>query len=294
MSNEGQGPLPEHPGVDPALMADARARIRARWRAPEVIVPPGDPKPPRKMGVRSAALALAALALIGGALLVNSFGGETTEGSAISAQSSGQGYVPGVITPPSEPTSSSSSSSSSAPPSTTSSAGETKQAAGPPTFSGTAGPGCGGFTGVGSYRDGREGWVDHSGNCGQAFVSIPMSGDPRKDDPTAHGLWTFNTGPVGAGTCALSVFIPNGDLEDVGGNPTSYRVYDGGDIKAAEVGAFDIKQVDQRGKWVSVGSYRVSGGKLTVQLLTRGQDWDRSGPTFAHHAASAVKADCRA
>ncbi|MFS8099762.1 hypothetical protein LFM09_21790 [Lentzea alba] len=165
-------------------------------------------------------------------------------------------------------------------------------------YEATAGPGCGGstgFSGVGSYRDGNAGWVDHGSGCGTAFVSIPMSGDANKDDTSAYGLWTFNTGPVTTGTCAVSVFVPNGDITKVGGNPTHYRVYDRFAVdKATPTGSFQVSQVANRGKWVSVGSFRVTGGKLAVQLLTRGEDWKGSTTNYAHHAAATVKASCQA
>jgi hypothetical protein len=167
------------------------------------------------------------------------------------------------------------------------------------TYEAMAGPGCGGttrFTGVGSYRDGKAGWVDYgNGGCGTSFVSIPMSGDATQDDASAYGLWTFNTGPVAAGTCAVSVFVPSGDITKVGGNPTYYRVYDRFEIsKGTPVGSFTVKQVSNLGQWVSVGSFRVSNYKLAVQLLTRGRDWEGSTRTYAHHAAAMVKAKCQA
>ncbi|GLZ42550.1 hypothetical protein [Actinokineospora sp. NBRC 105648] len=173
-----------------------------------------------------------------------------------------------------------------------------RQAAGP-TYEATAGPGCGGTTGyssVGSFRSGKEGWVDHGGGCGAAYVSVPMSGWPDKDDDSAYGLWTFNTGPVTTGTCAVSVYVPAGDLVDVGGDPTSYRVHDRFDVgKGGEVGAFEVKQVARRGQWVEAGTFRIGGAKLAVKLLSRGKDWSDSGSkTYAHHAAAAVKVKCQA
>lgn len=167
------------------------------------------------------------------------------------------------------------------------------------TYEGMAGPGCAGttrFTGVGMYRDGKAGWVDHgNGGCGTSFVSIPMSGDATQDDASAYGLWTFNTGPVATGMCTVSVFVPSGDITKVGGNPTYYRVYDRFEIsKGTPVGSFAVKQVANLGKWVTVGSFRVSNYKLAVQLLTRGRDWEGSTRTYAHHAAAMVKAKCQA
>ncbi|SDP97446.1 hypothetical protein [Lentzea jiangxiensis] len=168
----------------------------------------------------------------------------------------------------------------------------------PVVYQGTAGPGCGSgtnYTGVGAYSDGKAGWVNHGSGCGNAFASIPMSGDESKDDPTAYGLWTFNTGPVTTGTCTLSVYVPNGDITAVGGNPTYYQVYDRFEIsKGTPIGSFQVKQVSNRGKWLTFGSFRVNGAKLAVKLLTRGRDWEGSTKTYAHHAAGAITAKCQA
>ncbi|MER7859246.1 hypothetical protein ABTX61_09095 [Amycolatopsis japonica] len=166
-------------------------------------------------------------------------------------------------------------------------------------YEGMAGRGCGGgtqFTGVGAYSDGKAGWVNHgNGGCGTSFVSIPMSGDANRDDPSAYGVWTFNTGPVTAGSCAISVFIPSGDVTVVGGSPSVYRVFDRFAVdKATPVGTFQIDQVANRGKWVSVGTFRANDGKLAVQLLNRGRDWAGSTKTYAHHAAAMIKANCKA
>ena len=154
----------------------------------------------------------------------------------------------------------------------------------------TSGPGCGSYTSVGTFRDGKKGWVDHGdGKCGSTFVSIPMSGDSRRDDASAYGMWTF----AASGNCEISVHIPNGNLEEVGGNPTVYYVFDRNGVGGTPMASFAIKQVEKRGQWVNAGKFKASGN-LTVQLLTRGQDWNNSGPTYAHHAASAIKADCTA
>ncbi|MFI7122133.1 hypothetical protein [Amycolatopsis sp. NPDC049868] len=167
------------------------------------------------------------------------------------------------------------------------------------TYEGMAGRGCGGgtgFTGVGAYSDGKAGWVNHgNGGCGTSFVSIPMSGDANKDDTSAYGLWTFNTGPVTTGSCAVSVFVPTGDVTVVGGSPSVYRVYDRFAVdKGTPVGTFQIDQIGNRGRWVNVGTFRINGAKLAVQLLTRGRDWSGSTKTYAHHAAAMVKAKCQA
>jgi len=165
------------------------------------------------------------------------------------------------------------------------------------TYEGMAGPGCGGTTmynSVGLYRDGKEGWVDQgNGGCGTSFVTVPMSGDANRDDPGQYALWMFHTGPVAVGSCTVSVFVPNGDVTKAGGDPTYYRVFNRFDIsKTGPIGSFTVRQVAHRGTWVTVGSFRVSDSKLAVQLLNRGQDWEGTTKTYAHHAAAMVRARC--
>lgn len=283
-------------------MEAARARGAARWASagdlpvPEE-KPPGSPLKPRVAAI----VAITALLVLAGVAVVTFNGGSGEGGTDVAHPS--HSYVPGLITPPEElPEESSPAPSNSLNPTLASSAlglmPSTTQAVVPPPAnkvpsgakSFTTGPGCGGFTGVGSYRDGRKGWVDHGdGKCGSTFVSIPMSGDSRRDDSSAYGMWTF----AASGTCDVSVHVPNGGLEEVGGNPTVYYVFDRSGVGGTPMASFAIKQVDRRGQWVSAGKFRASGN-LTVQLLTRGQDWNSSGPTYAHHAASAIKADCTA
>lgn len=281
-------------------MEAARARGRERWAAAGERAVPEEKPPGRLLRPRVALIAAvtALLALAGVAILT--FGGGADDAATDPAQPS-QSYVPGLITPPEELPEQSSSAGMD-PTLASSALGliPTTQPAPPPVENNnrapsgakslTMGPGCGGYTNVGSYRDGRKGWVDHGdGKCGSTFVSVPMSGDARRDDPSAYAQWTFSV----SGTCDVSVHIPNGNLEEVGGNPTVYYVYDRNGVGGTPAASFAIKQVEKRGQWVSVGRFK-SSGNLTVQLLTRGQDWNNSGPTYAHHAASAVKADCTA
>ena len=282
-------PTERHVAPDPALMEAARARGAARWaaagdRAARQEKPPaGGPLKPR-----AAAIAATVALLVLGGIAVATFDGDPGVGGTDLAQPS-HSYIPGLITPPEELPEESAPSlvptQNAVPPP----APDTGRAsAGVKSF--TTGPGCGGFSGVGSYRDGRKGWVDRGdGRCGSTFVSIPMSGDARRDDSSAYGMWTF----AASGTCELSVHIPNGNLEQVGGNPTVYYVFDRNGVGGTPMASFAIKQVDKRGQWVVAGKFKASGN-LTVQLLTRGQDWNGSGPTYAHHAAGAVRADCTA
>ncbi|MGW6446320.1 hypothetical protein [Lentzea sp. NPDC055074] len=295
-------PTERHPGPDPALMEAARARGAARWAAAGELPKQVETKQAGPLKPRTAAIAAIAALLVLGVIAIGTFdGGSGTSGTDVAQPS--HSYIPGLITPPEdlpeEPASTSqnptlASSALGLMPSTTQNAapppaGDTGRAPGG-ARSFTTGPGCGGFTSVGSYRDGKKGWVDHGdGRCGSTFVSIPMSGDTRRDDTSAYGMWTFAVN----GSCDVSVHVPNGGTEEVGGNPTVYYVFDRNGVGGTPMASFAIKQVDKRGQWVSAGKFKASGN-LTIQLVTRGQDWNNSGPTYAHHAASAVKADCTA
>ncbi|MEU8926139.1 hypothetical protein AB0D10_35290 [Kitasatospora sp. NPDC048545] len=160
----------------------------------------------------------------------------------------------------------------------------------PPTYNAVAGPGCGGSTSMqlnGWYDKGQEGWRKNSGGytgdgCGGGFTSVPMSGDAN-DDKSNTVVWTFTTGSLTTGTCNLSVYVPNGDLKAVGGAPTYYTVQNR---------TFQVNQVASRGQWVPAGTFPLSGGKIAVVLHSRGEDWKGGTVTYAHHAASAVKANC--
>ncbi|MFI6095617.1 hypothetical protein ACIA8G_08700 [Lentzea sp. NPDC051213] len=286
---------------DPALMEAARARGRERWVTAGVLPEPQEQPPGRRIKPRIAAIAaLAALLVLAGAAVVM-FGGSSDSKTEDIAQPS-HSYVPGVITPPEALPEESGATKSMNPTLASSALGlippTTQPVAQPPANTGapgggkslTSGPGCGSYTSVGSYRDGDKGWVDHGdGKCGSTFVSIPMSGDSRRDDTSAYGMYKF----AAAGTCDVSVHVPNGGLKEVGGNPTVYFVFDRDGVGGTPMASFAIKQVDKRGQWVSVGKFK-SSGNLTVQVASRGQDWDGNGPTYAHHAASAIKADCTA
>lgn len=285
-------------------MEAARARGRERWvYAGELPVPEEQPPGrPLKLKPRIAAIALMAALLVLAGVAAMSFGGGSDDGGGTDIAQPSHSYVPGLITPPEALP------DESAPPTTgmdptlaSSMLGlvppTTQPVVQPPVDNGrapsgaksvTTGPGCGGWTAAGSFRDGKKGWVDHGdGKCGSTYVSIPMSGDSRRDDSSAYGQWIFSA----TGTCSVSVHIPNGDLTEVGGNPTVYYVYDRNGVGGTPMASFAIKQVDKRGQWVDVGKFKANGN-LTVQLLTRGQDWNNAGPTYAHHAAGAIKADC--
>ncbi|GGN09544.1 hypothetical protein GCM10011609_56620 [Lentzea pudingi] len=294
-------PTERHLAPDPALMEAARARGAARWAAAGDLPQQEETKQAGPLKPRAAAIAAIAALLVLGVIAIATFDGNSGGGDTGIAQPS-HSYIPGLITPPEElPEEASSSMDPTLASSALGLVPSTTRNAAPPPAGDTArapggaksfmtGPGCGGFTSVGSYRDGKKGWVDHGdGKCGSTFVSIPMSGDARRDDNSAYGMWTFAV----TGSCDVSVHVPNGGTEEVGGNPTVYYVFDRNGVGGTPMASFAIKQVDKRGQWVSAGKFKASGN-LTIQLVTRGQDWNNSGPTYAHHAASAVKADCTA
>lgn len=132
---------------------------------------------------------------------------------------------------------------------------------------------AGGFTGSG---------------CNGKYWSVPMSGDANKDDGSNWVRWTFNVSSVGS--CDIAVYVPdNGNVQQVGGNPTYYTVNNGN----GGIGSFSISQVNSTGQWVDEGRFPYSGS-LSVTMHSRGQDWNNSGKTNAHHAADAVRATCTA
>ncbi|MFE0022689.1 hypothetical protein [Amycolatopsis sp. NPDC059021] len=152
-----------------------------------------------------------------------------------------------------------------------------------------AGPGCsaGSFGKPGYYTKGEEGWLSSGSGgyggdgCNGGFYSVPMSGDNHDGDNSA--VWNFTTGPVSQGSCQVLVYVPTGDATRVGGNPSYYTVSSGG--------SFQINQTQQQGRWVDAGRFPVSGGKVSVQLHSRGVDWKNSGG-LAHHAAAQMKVAC--
>ncbi|MFJ6618740.1 hypothetical protein ACIQOW_14330 [Kitasatospora sp. NPDC091335] len=159
-----------------------------------------------------------------------------------------------------------------------------------------AGPYCkpgGVYKANGWFDQGDKGWRNNSGGysgdgCNGSYVSMPMSGDANKDDNGNSVVWTFTLDKVSS--CTLSVYIPSsGDVKQVGGSPSYYTVQSGG----GQVGSFSINQTASRGSWVNQGpfSYR---GPISVTLHSRGLDWSGGTTTFAHHAASAVRATCTA
>ncbi|MFJ9693882.1 hypothetical protein [Kitasatospora sp. NPDC101183] len=136
----------------------------------------------------------------------------------------------------------------------------------------------------GWFDQGVSGWHKNSGGwsgdgCNGTYLSVPMSGAANKDDGNSV-VWTFNLDNVTS--CTLAVYIPaSGDVKNVGGKPTFYTVSSGG--------SFNIDQTAYRGSWFNAGTFPYRG-TLSVTLHTRGVDW--GGNSYAHHAASAVRATC--
>ena len=175
----------------------------------------------------------------------------------------------------------------------------------PATFSATTGYGCGEssslvFTQNGFYSDGKKGWIRlgsgglNAAGCNDTFDAMPMSGSATSDDTSNYATWQFRTGAVQAGTCHVSIWIPaDGNAEHVGGHPSTYLIYDSFAASGSAPFAVQVDQVANRGKWATA-TVRISSGAVTVKLLSRGIDYDSSGPDYAHHAVSAVHVDCTA
>ncbi|MFE0422883.1 hypothetical protein [Streptomyces sp. NPDC058953] len=164
------------------------------------------------------------------------------------------------------------------------------------TYSHLIGLGCDtpGFATGDYYVDKNEGWLKHWGStkshgCNGLFYSLPMSGSSTSDGIWAQ--WKFTTGRVEKGLCSVEVFIPDvGDNDYVGGTPAHYTVYRAFAQKSSNrLGTFTINQPSRRGQWVPAGTYRISGGKISVVLDNRG-----SGADNRHAAAAPVRVDCTA
>ncbi|MGP3983842.1 hypothetical protein [Streptomyces sp. KR80] len=200
----------------------------------------------------------------------------------------------------------------------------------PVTYSGWAGHGCaspsgGGYGEYGRYSDGIAGWYTvesggyEGGSCDGSFAAVPMSGSPDSDHDN-RAIWWWSVGQDSE-ECELEVYVPSSsNSHDVAGNPTTYQVlsgssagdggsggYDGGSggygggggggYRAySGYGSYETFRIDQtanRGSLVDAGTYQVEDGRVAVLMLDRGQDWNESGPTYAHHAAAQMKVTCR-
>jgi hypothetical protein len=166
-----------------------------------------------------------------------------------------------------------------------------------PAFTVVGGEGCRhtsatGYRAVGAYTDGVRGWYKRSGGwtgdgCRGTFDAVPLSGHAGFEDRSAYALWSFSTAPVRTGRCSVSVYVPRGQLRDVGARPAWYQVL-ASERDHTAVGTFAVDQLANRGRWVDAGSYPLAGGDLAVKLTTRGVD-----PNGEHAAAAQMRVSCR-
>ncbi|MGW1837515.1 hypothetical protein [Streptomyces sp. NPDC002067] len=175
-----------------------------------------------------------------------------------------------------------------------------------PAFSAIAGYGCPSSPTAGvwlkdaNFDKKREGWVKsgtggYTGSgCNGRYVSMPMSGSATKYDPAQYVLWKFNyTAKIkGAAVCRLSVHIPdNPKTLYVGGHPAKYAVYDSDRSGGTPAAAFDIDQINNRGKWLSPGTFKVTSGRVTLRMFNTGVDYTAQ-TAYAHDVAEAVQLSC--
>ncbi|NJC72017.1 hypothetical protein HC031_20185 [Planosporangium thailandense] len=169
------------------------------------------------------------------------------------------------------------------------------------SYTAVAGQSCPQAAGTGFYQKGWSadwrsrptgGWSGDG--CAGQVVAVPMSGDANQDDPDNVVVWSFRTGTVNRGSCAVRVHVPGtGDPTDAAGKPAHYVVYGSVDVGGTAAGSFDVDQTVNQGRWVEAGSFPVTTGQLAVQMVTRGVDWG-PGRDGAHLGVSALRVDCRA
>jgi hypothetical protein len=157
------------------------------------------------------------------------------------------------------------------------------------------------FSEHGRWTQGVTGFIAVRGGglradgCNGSFDAMPMSGSASQDDGANYAAWNFRTGAVSQGICHVSVYIPeDGSIEHVGGDPALYSVYDGPHAAGQPMASFTIDQVANQGRWASRGTYRITGGAISIKLHSRGVDWSGSHATNAHLAVSPVRVTCEA
>jgi len=166
-----------------------------------------------------------------------------------------------------------------------------KEPAPPPaTFVALGGEDCKHTASQGYYVEGSGTQKKPGGFRGQGckgtFRVVPMSGSTSRDN--RHVVWWFNTGAVFRGRCALAVYVPKGSRSaDVAGKPTHYQVIRSADNHTV-TGRFAIDQTAARGRWISVGTFGMTGGKIAIKKVNPGKG---SGST--RHGAAQVKISCR-
>ncbi|MFF3765860.1 adhesin [Streptomyces sp. NPDC001922] len=171
------------------------------------------------------------------------------------------------------------------------------------TYSAWAGHGCtapegGGYAEYGRHVDGIEGWYTVSsggyegGACDGSFSAVPMSGSSTEDSGN-RALWWWTVGED-SDACAIEVYVPtSAEGRDVAGDPTLYNVLADANEPDSAYDSFLIDQTLNRGHRVDAGTYEVKDGRLGVELVDRGEDWNDYGTTYAHHAAAQMKVTCR-
>jgi hypothetical protein len=156
-------------------------------------------------------------------------------------------------------------------------------------FAALAGPDCPSASSYGTSIGG--GWLGISsggwtGNgCGGAYTTHWVTSSTVTCCSIAYSTftWWFHTG-LTTGTCSVSVYIPEGSTQEVGGKPAPYLVYRG---SGQADGSFNLDQRDNMSQWLSAGSFPESGGSFEVQL-------DNSARGSHRVAASALKVSCTA
>lgn len=172
----------------------------------------------------------------------------------------------------------------------------------PKTYTAVTGEGCEqkadhGFFRKGFAKDwrlpGKGGWTNDG--CRGNVVSVPMSGDARKDDADNVIVWWFVTGAVRRGTCAISPYVPDtGNPSDSAGQPAHYKVYGTSDATGPAIAEFNVDQTRNRGRFVDGDKVTLPGsGRLSVRMVTRGVDFG-SGRDGAHLGVSALRVTCAA
>ncbi|GIE91525.1 hypothetical protein [Actinoplanes regularis] len=142
------------------------------------------------------------------------------------------------------------------------------------------------------YTRSSGGW--RSDGCGGRVVAVPMSGSTTRDDPDNVIVWWFRTGAVRSGDCSVGVYVPDtGNPKDAAGKPAHYLVRAGTDTDGDVIGQFDVNQSANQGRWVDAGSYGVTTGELSIQMVTRGIDFG-SGRDGDHLGVSALRVSCQA
>jgi hypothetical protein len=196
-----------------------------------------------------------------------------------------QGPLPAPSTPVATRTAVPLPSKSATPPSASPSPPKTSPTPAAPivTFTAVGGYGCSSAnTGYSSNdRDTTQGWYSsgsggwNKDGCSGAFDSMPMSGSATTADPTQYADWAFTVGSASK-TCDLSAYVPkySGDAKRSAGNPAHYAI--GDSQGSAGKGTFTIDQIASGGKWLSIKTVAVSGGKLWVRVDNRGIDWGAS------------------